>query len=317
MRRLRLRRCLTRGATIDPGIRADMYASWKMILDQNGVDDLRDYEIVLMSYQGRDSKAYDAVRNGDSVVGPVWYDKYVLYKDNQKLGPTYGVATDDLSGRDVFGTRQAWTDDANLTLDQAKRVKDLVYQGITIYEPNPLQSTEDNLMIAAQRSAMAASALLLTKATMAGLAGTTLTAGVGIGLRAVGGSAAWLFRGGVSTYYDAMATVERYGRAAFWEDELGVLDPKTAMRVSEFGQMVGMRMGTPVTDILVKAAGKTPFIGGDCRVGYEVGHDWLAGEMVPVCRCEQDRRDGQRLFQRRSDRGGSCCPGRRAGHGYA
>jgi len=248
-------------ATMPASDRADAYAGWKMVLDQMGVDELKDFEILLMSYQERDSKAYDAVKAGESVVNQDWYEKYVLYQGNQKSGPTYGSVTGDETGRDVFGTRQAWTDDANLTLDQAKRVKDLVYQGLGTYEPTPLQSGQDKWLIAGGRGAMAVGAIMATYALLAGATGTAGITAIGTGLRMTGAGALAFWRGGQSMYADGAATIQRYLEPLFWETELAQTNPRQMQRVAEWMVGMQMRVGEPVTEVMVKVAGKTPLIG--------------------------------------------------------
>ena len=141
-----------------PEFRADMYSGWKVQVDEIGSEDLQDFEIILMSFQTRDSKAEDAVKDGLTVFGLDWYQDNVMFNS----------MTTPRSLAEAASNLPVWSHQANLSPEEIERTTRLTAQGGMTYEPNPSQNTKDKVDKWFGRGTIALAAVLAAAAGVSG-----------------------------------------------------------------------------------------------------------------------------------------------------
>ena len=236
-----------------PEFRADMYSGWKVQVDEIGSEDLQDFEIILMSFQTRDSKAEDAVKDGLTVFGLDWYQDNVMFNSMTTERPQ--------SLAEAARNLPVWSHHANLSPEEIERTTRLTAQGGMTYEPNPSQSTADKVQKWGARGMLALTAGL---AVAAGVGVVAASPAVATGLAAAAPVAATAGRGVRSA---GQWGVRQFSTLSQANMDVRIGTNMTVNRVPgmvqfrDFWSMVGARTGKPVSDLIVNTAQRVPGAG--------------------------------------------------------
>lgn len=234
-----------------PEFRADMYSGWKVQVDEIGSEDLQDFEIVLMSFQTRDSKAEDAVKDGLTVFGLDWYQDNVMFNS----------MTTPRSLAEAASNLPVWSHQANLSPEEIERTTRLTAQGGMTYEPNPSQNTKDKVDKWFGRGTIALAAVL---AAAAGVGAAAASPTVATALATAAPVAATAGRGvrsagqwGVRQF----STLSQANMDVRIGTNMAVNRVPGMIQFRDFWSMVGARTNLGVSDLIVRTAERVPYAG--------------------------------------------------------
>lgn len=251
---------LDRWVMFEPSERANMYINWKMTADEVGLAGMQDYEIVLMSFAARDSKAKDAVADGEVVLEDLnWYEENITY-DN--MSPDQMVAWSQQQNKQQTGVFQLdWTQ--SLIPEQRERVSELTSQGLNIYEPNPSREFGDHISTAVTRTTIGTAAVLtawITGIGAVGAVGALATTPAATTLAtAAGGGIAVAQRIASSAYRPIRALQSAFQQGNIVRSGGDLVPYATRLqRSNDFFGLLSQRTGKATTDLIVNAAARIP-----------------------------------------------------------